>query len=191
MTLDLDTRAGLPDDLRYLLRKYPRDVWTGHANLGEMARFWLQRHDMFRELGTMLAGATEAFREERMSAAEFRAFTPRRLQFFLSQLDGHHQIEDMHYFPVFVAAEQGLARGFELLDQDHKLIHQRIVALADAANGLLRRIAEDGDGARVSAEAYADNGERLIAGLLRHLEDEEDLIVPVILDRGEAALGVY
>ena len=30
----------------------------------------------------------------------------------------------------------------------------------------------------------------LIKGLIRHLDDEEDLIVPLILDRGEDALGV-
>jgi hypothetical protein len=30
----------------------------------------------------------------------------------------------------------------------------------------------------------------LIKGLKRHLADEEDLIVPLILDRGEAKLGV-
>jgi hypothetical protein len=30
----------------------------------------------------------------------------------------------------------------------------------------------------------------LFQGLIRHLDDEEDLIVPLILDRGELALGV-
>jgi hypothetical protein len=29
-----------------------------------------------------------------------------------------------------------------------------------------------------------------VKGLMRHLDDEEDLIVPLILDRGEDALGV-
>jgi hypothetical protein len=30
----------------------------------------------------------------------------------------------------------------------------------------------------------------LLKGLVRHLDDEEDLIVPLILDRSEEALGV-
>jgi hypothetical protein len=30
----------------------------------------------------------------------------------------------------------------------------------------------------------------LLKGLVRHLDDEEDLIVPLVLNRGEEALGV-
>ncbi len=37
---------------------------------------------------------------------------------------------------------------------------------------------------------YAQASGALIKGLIRHLDDEEDLIVPLILDRGEEALGV-
>ncbi len=41
-----------------------------------------------------------------------------------------------------------------------------------------------------AAEAYMQRGAVLLHGLTRHLDDEEDLIVPLILDRGELALGV-
>ena len=37
---------------------------------------------------------------------------------------------------------------------------------------------------------YAAASGALLKGLIRHLDDEEDLIVPLILDRGEEALGV-
>ncbi|RUZ95577.1 hemerythrin domain-containing protein, partial [Mesorhizobium sp. M7A.F.Ca.US.001.02.1.1] len=46
------------------------------------------------------------------------------------------------------------------------------------------------DRQRFAADAYADENSRLIAMLTRHLADEEDLIVPLILDRGDRALGV-
>ncbi|MEJ2436093.1 MAG: hypothetical protein P8Y53_24210, partial [Pseudolabrys sp.] len=52
--LALARRTGWPDDMRVLLQRYPREAWQGHANLGEMARFWLSRHAMFRELGGMI-----------------------------------------------------------------------------------------------------------------------------------------
>jgi hypothetical protein len=39
--LALARRNGWPDDLRVLLARYPREQWQGHANLGDMARFWL------------------------------------------------------------------------------------------------------------------------------------------------------
>jgi hypothetical protein len=37
---------------------------------------------------------------------------------------------------------------------------------------------------------YAQASGGLLKGLIRHLDDEEDLIVPLILERGEVALGV-
>src|SRR6266850_8369047 len=97
--LSLDSRAGWPADLRLLIDRYPRECWTGHANLGAMAQFWLARHDMFREIAAALGEATTAFREGTASPQDFRAWFPPRLQFFLQQLNAHHQVEDLHYFP--------------------------------------------------------------------------------------------
>src|ERR1044072_99212 len=110
-----DTGTCWPADLRLLADRYPRDMWEGHANLGSMAQFWLQRHDMFREIAGALTDATAAFREGRATVQDFRAWFPPRLQFFLQQLNAHHQVEDLHYFPVFQAAESRLPRGFHLV----------------------------------------------------------------------------
>jgi hemerythrin-like domain-containing protein len=186
----LGQRKALPADLRYLLERYPREQWQGHANLGGMAQFWLQRHDMFRELGATLTQSVAEYREGRLEAQPFASFFVPRLQFFLQQLGGHHQIEDLHYFPVFVQAEAGLKRGFDLLDSDHHVIHEALERNAHGANAFLGKLREGRDAARFAADDYAGDTEGLVAMLLRHLEDEEDLIVPVILDRGEASLGL-
>ena len=188
--LALDSRTGWPEDLRHLLDRDPREVWGGHENLGALAQHWLHRHDNFREIGAALDQATLAFREGTASAADFRAWFPRRLQFFLQQLNAHHQIEDMHYFPVFQAAEARLAHGFEVLEADHKIIHDQIAATVESANVFLRTPVNDADPLRTAGDHYAATSSALIRLLTRHLGDEEDLIVPLILDRGEAALGV-
>jgi len=187
--LSLDTRSGWPADLRLLIDRYPREVWTGHANLGAMAQFWLQRHDMFREIAAALEQATAAFRDGTASAQDLRAWFPSRLQFFLQQLNAHHQIEDLHYFPVFQAAEARLAHGFDVLETDHKVIHQQIDATVEAANVFLRTAVND-DATRGAGERYAAANGALLRLLAQHLADEEDLIIPLILDRSEAALGV-
>lgn len=191
---DLDIRDGLPADLRALLVRYPREVWTGHDNLGATATFWLGRHDMFRELGGALSAGLADHREGRIDVAAFRGWFAPRLSFFLQNLEGHHQIEDQHYFPVFQAAEARLASGFELLEIDHHVIHDDLMATAETANAFLRAEAaangKAGDPARRAADAYADASERLLRRLMRHLADEEDLIIPLILDRGEPALGL-
>jgi len=188
LTLDLQSRVGWPPELRTLLEKYPRELWPGHRNLGATARFWLDRHDGFRQLGGVLRTATAEFREGTLSPAEFRRFFAPRLQFFLENLEGHHYVEDHHYFPVFRAAEAQLAKGFDVLESDHEAIHAEIMRTVESANGLLRTMESDDDARRVATELYADTSERLLKFLVRHLDDEEDLIMPVILDQGERKL---
>jgi hemerythrin-like domain-containing protein len=188
--LALDARSGWPADLRVLVDRYPRETWQTHANLGAMARFWLQRHGMFRDIAAALTDATTAFREGAVSAADFRAWFPPRLQFFLQQLNAHHQIEDLHYFPVFQAAEAKLARGFDVLEADHGTIHKSIDATVAAANAFLRAAMNDADVQQTAGDSYAATSRQLMRQLNSHLGDEEDLIVPLILDRGEDALGV-
>ena len=106
--LALARRNGWPEDLRVLIARYPREQWDAHANLGEMARFWLSRHAMFRELSAAIEAEYGAISCRALPPAEFaRQFVP-RLQFMLDQLNVHHQIEDLHYFPIFRAADARL-----------------------------------------------------------------------------------
>lgn len=187
-SLSLQARAGLPDDLRFLVEKYPRENWTGHPNVRGMASMWLQRHDMFRELGGILTGAIGDYREQKTDARQFAQFFAPRLNFFLGQLDGHHNVEDHHYFPIFAQAENRLKRGFDILDSDHHMIHDALEMNAQTANAFLQALEGDKDVQRYAADAYADQNARLVAMLARHLDDEEDLIIPLILDRGDREL---
>ena len=188
--LALARRSGWPESLRVLLARFPREQWQGHANLGEMARFWLSRHAMFRELASMISGVEAGFCAGRLSAAEFPRQLVPRLQFLLSQLDVHHQIEDLHYFPIFRAADARLKRGFDVLEGDHHAIHADMDRTVEATNALLQALAVNSAALTRCGDAYAQASGALLKGLIRHLDDEEDLIVPLILERGEAALGV-
>jgi iron-sulfur cluster repair protein YtfE (RIC family) len=188
--LALASRDGWPQDMRVLLAKYPREQWQSHANLGSMAQFWLSRHDMFRELAGMIRQIEAEFRDGRLPANEFPGVFVPRLQFLLSQLGAHHQIEDHHYFPIFRAADERLARGFDVLEGDHHAIHADMARVIDTANALLRALSGGPDAVRACGDDYATASGALLKGLIRHLDDEEDLIVPLILDRGEEALGV-
>ena len=187
--LGLAERNGWPPELRALIERYPREVWMGHENLGQMAQFWLSRHAMFRELATSITEGTAAFQEGKIAAPEFPRWLVPRLQFFLEQLQAHHYIEDRHYFPIFRRADEALVRGFDVLEADHGELHHNIDLTVEAANALLRSIS-DAEAVKRASEAFAQANGTLMKGLTRHLDDEEDLIVPLILDRGEDALGV-
>jgi hypothetical protein len=187
---DLDTRAGWPAALRFLLDQYPREVWAAHVNLGDTAKFWLQIHQGFRDIGGGLEAKATEFREGLIKPDEFRRWLAPRLQTLLTHLDGHHRIEDFHFFPVFSAAEPRLATGFEVLERDHGAIHQAMDETVDRANALLAASATDDDAMRRAADAYAQSHDPLLRRLNRHLLDEEDLIIPLILERTEGKLGM-
>lgn len=170
-----------------LLEQYPRDTWPRSAT--PMAQFWLQRHEMFRREGAQLAAAANDYRAGRSSAAQLAAWSAPRLQAFLGSLYGHHQVEDFHYFPAFRAAENRLAAGFDILARDHELLHAGIIDIVERINTLITTIRGDGtqntDAQRHAADRYVQALDLMYRRLDRHLDDEEDLIIPLMMDRGE------
>lgn len=186
----LETRTGWPDELRLFLDRFPRASWPPRTEIGAVAKFWLDIHDGFRGFAGKLSTATGEFREQRVTPTHFRSWFAPRLDMFLSHLNGHHQIEDHQYFPLFVAAESRLKRGFDVLENDHAVIHAAMDRLVETANGFLTIAPEDSDRLRFAGDAYTQASDRLMVMLGRHLDDEEDLIVPLILERGERGLGL-
>ena len=93
--------TALGDELRVLARLHPRETWAGHAKLGGIARFWLERHDMFRRLDEVIRSGTETALQERIEAVDFKPWLVQHLRWQLGRLEEHHYVEDLHYFPVF------------------------------------------------------------------------------------------
>jgi len=176
----LETRDGLPDALRVLLEQYPRDLWSAHRNFDGLTRFWLERHLMFRRALGQLQDETRAFVDRKVAPQGHGGRTARLANFLIDQLHGHHQIEDHHYFPQLSAAEARLERGFRILDADHHALGDHLHGLAEDTNALLRAVGE-GQQAHDAAGVLEARLERFAHFLDRHLTDEEDLVVPVIL----------
>ena len=184
--MNIDTRNGWPDDLRVLLRAHPREAWKACGSA--MVDFWLAQHDFFRRQCAALRAAADDFRAGHNAPSEFCASVTPQLHGFLDHVHGHHQVEDFHYFPVFRAAERRLASGFDVLARDHELIHaslEETIAAINAFVAAVRNHAPENDAARRRAsERYLDVGERLYKRLMRHLDDEEDLVIPFMLAHG-------
>ncbi len=113
------TDRRLDDSLLFLARQHPRP-WENNPALGDLARFWLQRHDFFRRLDGLIRDTTDAAVAGQIDPDRFNPWAPRHLQLFLGSLEEHHAIEDHNYFPLFRRAEARLARGFDILDRDMK-----------------------------------------------------------------------
>ena len=91
----------------------------------------------------------------------------------------------MHYFPKLTKMEPRLDHGFELLDGDHKMLDGYLNDLADKTNDMLRSNAADFIDTTATLRDTLVPFERFLD---RHLIDEEDLIVPVLLRDGSQEL---
>ncbi|WP_296766731.1 hemerythrin domain-containing protein [Sediminimonas sp.] len=179
--LDLDIRTGLPAHLRVLAEKYPRAQWRGHRNFNDLTAFWLERHLMFRKLLDKLVGDAQQQLDE--AQPRYGAELSRYTGFFLEQLHGHHMIEDHAYFPKFQVFDKRLLRAFEVLDADHHALDRHMQELADSTNSVLQALGT-GKGAHDSIGRLLSVQERFHGFMERHLSDEEEIIVPVVLEYG-------
>ena len=184
----LDSRDRLPDALRVLLQDYPRDAWQADPQFEGLVCFWLERHLMFRRLMTLLREDTERLIDRALAEREYGRRLARGGSALVGELHGHHHVEDAHYFPVLSHTEPRLARGFDILERDHQALDIHLADFTEAANGLLRQVHEGG-AAREAGAGFLEHVAGLERLLGRHLADEEDLVVPVILKHGERSLG--
>ncbi len=187
-SFDLEQRLSLPDNLAYLRSTYPKADWRQQENFGELSALWLHVHDALREHANQLDIATTNFREGQLDPMSFRNLFVPRLNTFLQQLSGHHQVEDKIYFPKFRALDRRMAAGFDILDVDHEVIHGSLLATAESGRALQMALRGYKDAGLRAADAYAVEAERLLRLLVRHLADEEDLIIPAMLHHGERPL---
>ncbi|WP_103333914.1 hemerythrin domain-containing protein [Pseudotabrizicola formosa] len=176
MTDDLAHRDHLPADLVTLLADWPRDRWSDVPGFEGLSSFWLDRHLGFRDLMSGLRLDAEHMSGGRIDPQRWQGRLLRGGEQLVQGLIGHHQVEDASYFPAMVQLEPRLARGFELLDRDHHALDGLLDGFVTAANDALQ--ATD---AREAALAFHASLAPFERQLIRHLEDEEDLIIPVIL----------
>lgn len=136
-----------------------------------------------------MSGAADGAREGEIAVPAFHAWFVPRLRFLVQQLEHHHGIEDVHYFPLLTALEPRLQRGFDILERDHVAIHGDLAELHAAWTELDRAAGAQSSEAPAALNRLANDLDAFLRPLQQHLHDEEDLIVPILLDRGEASLG--
>ena len=183
-SLDLACRQGLPDAWLILRDRFPRSRW-GEAGLNPVAAHWLQMHAGFRHHSDHMRALTAAFRADPGDPRALHARLIPALQAFLQHLDGHHRIESGHYFPIFRRIEPDIAAGIDLLDRDHDAVHAHLHALFEAGRGFHRAVAGNAPDAASLAHRLADALDEALPSLTRHLDDEEDIVIPLIALRGE------
>jgi len=179
---DEPDESAWPAELNFLLDRHPRSTWPRAQSA--TAAFWLDVHEHLRRDAAGLTAAGDDYSSGRSSPAQLAVIAAPRLRGLVAAMQGHHQIEDLHYFPTFRSTEPRLATGFDRLERDHASLHRSVDA-ALAALAELRTAAERPDAAtqRLASQRYVAAAAELASALLRHLDDEENLVVPLLLEQ--------
>jgi hypothetical protein len=179
---DLTLRThDMPSDMRLLLNDYPRDGWEAHPGFSEKTRAWLEAHQMFRRLGALVRTETELYIDKSREPDDYAA----RLSYYgdalVRNLHGHHGWEDHSYFPELSAADPRFDAGLGILEKDHEMLDGVLDGFTRSANRVVKLVQLDEKQARDEVGHVLQSAETIEAFLARHLGDEEDLAVPIIL----------
>lgn len=181
MTYTIDKRQGLPVEMQALLRDYPRDAWPDHPNFARSIDNWMGAHQMFRQLAELVGRDAEAFLDKDIAPDGYAE----RLGFYgnllVRNLHGHHTWEDREYFPELMQADDRFEAGLEMLEADHMALDGLLDKITGNANRAIKLSALDPVQMMDEVGPLHVSVEKLQGFLGRHLVDEEDLIVPILL----------
>ncbi len=182
----LGKRNGLPDNLRELLKKYPRDTWGDDILNGNWVGYWLGRHSVFKEISLAINQSLQKILDNNISINKFLNDYVQLMNLMLKNLNSHHTVEDNYIFPKFSQKIEKFSYGLDLLENDHHLIHSSIDNVILEGNSLIKTINNNKtlDIKKVvgSYKVVNDEFNKL---LMAHLNDEEDLLIPLVVKHGE------
>ncbi|WP_269581192.1 hemerythrin domain-containing protein [Roseibium sp. Sym1] len=182
MLADLDIRTeAMPAEMRLLLDDYPRDSWEDHPGFHEKTRNWLGAHRSFRRLADLVRGDTEDYLDRKLDPDDFAERLSWLGNVLVGNLHGHHHWEDRSYFPELSAADPRFDAGLGILEQDHAVLDGVLHGFSGTANRAIKLVQLDEAQAREEAGRLQPVAETIEKLLDRHLGDEEDLAVPIIL----------
>ncbi len=184
MSSEGEPSDGWHAELERLLERHPRA--TGPATRSSAAGFWLEVHEHLRRDAAGLAAASNDYRG---SPAQLAAVSAPRLRGLVAAMQGHHQVEDFHYFPALRRQAPTLVAGFDRLERGHATLQRKIDAALAALvelSAAVRRSAEPSAPATVelAAQRYVEAAAALCHELEGHLNDEEALVVPLLIEGG-------
>lgn len=173
-----------PAELGFLLARHPRPTWPWHGT--RSVAFWLEVHDHLRRDAAGLEATADDYVASRLSAVQLAVVAAPRLRGLIASLHGHHQIEDFNYFPAFRRTEPRLAAGFDRLEADHVEVARDIDAALTALSELRSAVDAQQRHPALAAQRFIAASSDLCRHLVRHLSDEESLVVPLLIEHRDA-----
>ncbi|MBV7410803.1 hemerythrin domain-containing protein [Maritimibacter sp. DP1N21-5] len=172
----------LPAEMRLLLDAHPRDGWDQNPAFARSTRDWMAAHQLFRDLAYLLRTGAEHRLDGTWSDEDYAPRLSAYGDRLVRALHGHHRFEDVSFFPELSAADARFDRGLEILEADHLALDAVLDRLTRSGNRALKLMQLDPMQVRGEVGLVRDEAARVEAFLERHLGDEEDLVVPILLE---------
>ena len=157
-----------------------RQDWSKHPAFAGSAAFFIAYHGNLLNTINNLVSQLETLIQLNQS----KGYSPTQLQpvlrsglYLVEKAHHHHQIEDASYFPQFRKMLPQFSTAMDLLDDDH-------LVLDEALHRLKHTIQQAYGQALLSSYYVADlyqQAKVLKKVLARHLQDEEEIIIPIFL----------
>lgn len=181
MTYRIQNRDKLPTEFQTLLADYPRDVWPDHPNFARSIQNWLGAHQMFRNLGEKMVRIGEKLVDKQIEPEKYADALSYYGSRFVGNLHGHHHWEDSTYFPELMAADPRFERGLEMLETDHEALDNVLDRFTKSGNRTLELLQRGEAKGVEEARTLLGHSRTIRKFLSRHLSDEEELVVPILL----------
>ena len=175
--LHVTTRTGFPASLKTDLidgnftnwKQHPKFLMSGAALHAFHNRLRKACDTLTNELGN------EASSHNKDAIYHWRL--PAFGQQIIEVAHSHHHAEDNFYFPQYRALFPQLDRPLDLLDGDHRVLEQSLDDLQASLGKLSESSTVD------KWEKSRDIAEELGRVINRHLDDEEEIVMPAIIQR--------
>lgn len=174
-------QQALPEDMRLLLLDYPREAWQDDPNFAASIQNWMGAHVMFGQLAELIRLNTEGYLDKQIAPEDHARRLSQYGNLLVRNLHGHHHWEDRKLFPELSAADARFDHGLDTLEADHVVLDDLLDRFTRQANRVVTLTQMDESQAREEAQPVHDMTEVLEGFLSRHLTDEEDLVVPILL----------
>ena len=182
MTPDFNMRTeDMPSEMGLLLAQYPRENWDAHPGFKEKTKHWLGAHQMFKRVARHLSLGTERFLDHDKSIETYANELSHYGSALVGNLHGHHGWEDYSYFPELRAADPRFDVGLDILEKDHHELDAVLEHFVEVARRTIKLAQLDEKQAFDEAAKVLGATQIIEKFLERHLRDEEELAVPIIL----------
>ncbi len=176
----VDLRVGLPNAVKSQLLPIARVDWSNHPGYGGSAAFFIQYHGNLLNIAYIITNELLALLSKPELIHPIDETFKQVLRSGVHLVDKahhHHQIEDRVYFPQFRKILPNFNIAMDLLDSDHQMLDTALQVFRTHINKLFLQTSIT----EKSLNTLHQQASGLQKILKRHLQDEEEIIIPIFL----------